>query len=61
MQLCKSLNNQPEIPEAQVAPGVEQGQQEPGMASPQGTPPGAPQPPPGGAGGVETLLAQLGI
>ena len=44
----------PEAPDAQVAPGVEQGQQEPGMASPQGTPPGAPP------ADLGAILSQLG-
>ena len=46
----------PEMPEAQAAPGVEQGMQQP-QGSPQGPPPGAPQ---GGGGDVMGLLAQLG-
>jgi hypothetical protein len=45
---------EPEIPEAQVAPGVEQGMQEPGMASPQGAPPGAPP------ADLGAILSQLG-
>ena len=45
---------EPEMPEMQAAPGVEQGMQEPGV-SPQGTPPGAPP------GDVGAILAQLGM
>lgn len=41
-------------PEMQTAPGVEEGMQEPGMASPQGTPPGAPPP------DLGAILSQLG-